>query len=276
MITLAQDPTSQLIAPASEAGDYMAQTRMNCGLVAGGVDSFINFITGFSPLEEWVFKPLTGDWRAMAAGADAWANAGKSIEVIASDINTIVMQVDERWSGETFNNFANHQTVLAEKLSDLPPACAQMSEMTAALLEAAKGIADLIATAIDIVVSLAVQLMAEAAIPVVGEIGMAASISAFAVRVARWSAKLSKAIATFGRLVSRISPIVNRMMTGIQKVASILNKLHGFKKEEATATATTEAVEGGGAFIDAWNKTGEPIDMSNLMSPEDTTAGGGW
>ncbi len=268
MITLDIDPTAALTTPSTDAGNYMAEARSGCGLVVSGVDSFINFVTGFSPLEEWVFKPLTGDWQAMAAGTDAWAHAGESVDAMITDIESMLAQIGDRWTGETARQFTSHQNTLVRNLSELPPACMQMSEMTAALLEAAKGIADLVAAAIDLIVGLALQLMAEAAVPVIGEAAMAASVAVFAARVSMWSVRLAEAITMFGRLVVRIVPIVNRVLEVTWKVTAILSKLQSFSRIKVATAAVTTVPGAVSSYYGAWNSTGQQPDTPDLTPPD--------
>lgn len=223
------DPTAALIEPTSSSTDYMWTIRIECGVVAGGIDALITSLTGFSPLQEWVFSPLAGDWVALDKGASAWANAGNAAQAIKDNVNGVPKQMGDGWRGPAADEFAASQTKIVDALADLPEACHQMSEMASAISEAAKAVADVIALVIDELVQFGIEMVASLAVPVAGEVAMPVWITKLVVKVAAWSTKISKAIAAFGRLVVKLITLARKLAGVVIKVAGFLSKLYGGK-----------------------------------------------
>jgi len=277
------DPTSALTEPTSSHEGYMNTVRAKCGIVAGGIDGAIHAITGFSPLQEWVFTPLAGDWVNLDKGAGAWANAGKAAEAIKANLNAGPGQVGDGWLGESFDAFKAAQDQAVTALDELPEACRQMSEMTTAISEAARAVADLIAAVIDEVVEFALEMLASLAIPVAGEIAMPGWIIKLAAKVARWSTKIAKAITGFGRLVVKVLEVVAKMARVAQKVARMIRSFEGLDAEIKAVKLTArvaklvpDVIAAEGALGDAQDKLDEPLAVSTAGGGTAGGGGGGW
>lgn len=261
-----QSPVDALTAPGA-AEDYMDSVRSSCGIVAGSIDGFINYVSGFSPLEEWVFKPLAGDWKALDQGVEAWRNAGKSAEIMKNNINVISGQLGEGWQGQGRTEFDGFQSRLTSALEPLPAAAGKMAEMTAAISDTAKAVADLIAAVINELVSFAIEMLASLAVPVAGEIAMPVWIAKLAAKVGRWSTKISNAILKFGELVKKLMVITNKIREVISTVTQITKQL------EKAMGVVGKVVEAGGALAEyaelGWNvlknyeqaSTGTNVDL---------------
>lgn len=271
----AADPASALATPTSSHEGYMNTVRAKCGIVAGGIDGAIKAITGFSPLQEWVFTPLAGDWVNLDKGANAWASAGKAADAIKANLKAAPAQVGDGWLGESFEAFQSAQGRAVEALDELPESCQQLSEMVAAISEAARAVADLIAGVIDEVVDFAIEMLASLAVPVAGEVAMPAWITRLAAKVATWSTRISRAITAFGRMVVKVLEIVAKIARVAQKVAELVKRLKGssssVKALERVGKLAPDAITAMGSYSDASKKLDEPLAVTTTSG----AAGGG-
>lgn len=234
--------TSYLTTPTNPgSGMFIWQLRMQCGIVIGGLDAVISAITGFSPLEEWVFKPLAGDWNALDRGAVAWSSAGRAIHAISNNIEALPGQVGDAWNGEAFTSFAASQTEIANTLRTLPDSCDAMSSMTSTLADLARTIAEFVAMIIKALSDWAIKMLASAAVPVAGEVAMAGWLVELGAKISSWVPKLTGMITTFVNFVSKISVFVKAIQGTIQSIDKILSLLSKALKFIDSASIKTTA-----------------------------------
>jgi len=242
-LTPTDNAVSYLTSPANPgSGMFIWQLRMQCGIVIGGLDAVISAITGFSPLEEWVFKPLAGDWNALDRGAVAWSSAGRAVQAVSNNIDSLPGQIGDAWEGEGFEAFATTQATLAQTLGDLPAACDAMSEMTSTLADLARTIAEFVAMIIKAVSDWAIKMLASAAVPVAGQVAMGGWIAELGAKIATWVPKLSGMITRFVNFVAKISAVVIKIrdvIIKIDKILAILTK--AIKAIDSAAQKTTAA-----------------------------------
>lgn len=226
-ITAVDDPRGYLTAPGAAPGAGMEiwQLRMQCGLIIGGVDGVIAAITGFSPLEEWVFKPLGGDWDALDKGAEAWKNAGKAADAIANNVASIPSQIGDSWTGAAADEFGRAQTKLSTVIKPLRGTCDSLGQMCSALAEMARAIAEFVAEILSDLSAWAMKMLASAVVPGAGEVAMAGWLAELGIKIATWVPKLSNMIMQFLHFVAKIEPIVADIAKVMEKVDSILSKL---------------------------------------------------
>ncbi|UOE43950.1 hypothetical protein [Agromyces larvae] len=244
-ITETQSVTSTLQPPTGRAGEglYIWQLRLQCGVIIGGVDAVISAITGFSPLEEWVFKPLGGDWEALDRGASAWTNAGKAATAIAANVQAVPGQIGDAWTGATADSFDELQHKVVALVEPLPDSCAQLSAMCTALATMARAIAEFVAQIMHELQDWALKMLAGTAIPG-GQVTLPIWISELMAKIARWVPKLTGMINRFVSFLSRIWHIVNRIIGVVQTVQKVVDKLvkvYGIMRTGADAFAGATA-----------------------------------
>ena len=220
------NPTSYLTAPANPgSGLFIWKLRMECGIVIGGLDTVISAITGFSPLEEWVMKPFAGNWTALDMGAVAWTSAGRATEAVASNIQALPGLVGDAWNGGANESFAKTQTTIAEAVRELPGSCDSMSEMTSALADLARTIAEFVAMIIKALSHWALKMLASAAVPIAGEVAMAGWLVELGAKIASWVPKLTGMINAFVNFVGKLYPIIKKIYDVVISIDKILAKL---------------------------------------------------
>ena len=94
-ISEAIDPTTALTAPHSDAdASFATELRTNCGLLLGGLDWLIEQIFDYSPLQEWVIKPFSGDWVQLRQAQGGWANAAVASDAVGQNFLALVEQTE--------------------------------------------------------------------------------------------------------------------------------------------------------------------------------------
>ena len=246
-LTPTDHPTSYLVSPSNPgSGLFILQLRMQCGIVIGGLDQVVSAITGFSPLEEWVFKPLAGDWNALDRGSVAWSSAGRAITAVANNINSLPEQVGDAWNGAAFEAFASTHVEISSTIKELPAACDSLSEYVSTLADLARTIAEFVAGIIEALSNWALKMLASAAVPIAGEVAMVGWVTELGIKIARWVPKLTNMINKFVQFVTKIAPIIAKIVKAIQKIDKILDILakavKAIDKASRSMTATSASV----------------------------------
>lgn len=223
------DPGAYLVAPvASGSGDYIWELRASAGLVLGGIDWAVSHFAGFSPLEEWVGKPLAGDWNALDRGAAAWTNSGKAVKAVSMNLKHLPDAISDDWQGEAADAFDRAQAKLGQTLEPIPGACDAIAEMCTALAELAKTITEAILAIANAIADFILQMLASLAVPVAGELAMPVWITALLGRLAIWIPRIAGMIQKFIALAPRIAAIAKiiiKVMATVNLIISVLATL---------------------------------------------------
>ena len=237
-ISATADPSRYLTSPDIGAGSVAIwQLRIKCGLVIGGLDTVVDAIAHFSPLQEWVFKPLGGDWDALDRGAVAWQNAGKAANAIKENIESLPKQIGDSWQGKTQQSFARSQKTLAAAIEPLPAACEAMAQFCTGLADMARAIAEFVVDIITALTEFMIEMLASLAVPVAGEIAMPVWMAKLGIKLARWLPKLTQAIHKFLEFAERMFEIIEMIRAMAAKVETILNLLNNLANTIATANS---------------------------------------
>lgn len=223
-ITAGSNVTGLLLAPQASGSDPMAGLDLQAGIF-GGIDAVVSALTGFSPLKEWVFKPLAGDWSALQKGADAWMHAGKAARELARAVDSLPGQVGDEWQGATALKWANANGKAVALLDQLPDRCDQMATTCDAIAQAAEAVAGLIADVLGQLSETIVQAMVEAAIPVAGWIAESETAAQLAIEITESGTRITAAITKFAALLQRLAPILEELLGIGEEIMTIASKL---------------------------------------------------
>ncbi|WP_010205902.1 WXG100-like domain-containing protein [Salinibacterium sp. PAMC 21357] len=221
------DPMSYLSYPAANSGDRIGQIRESAGFALGAIDWAVNLFAGFSPLEEWVSKPLGGDWSALDRGAVAWTNVGKSIDAVSDNIRHLPDGLGDAWQGETARAFAGAQYKVATAIEPVAGACDAMSQMCTALADMAQAITEFV-LAIAVALAEFVTEMLIAIATVVGSVSTPAWITKLSINLMRWVPQLTRMITLFMSklpMILKISKILKTVFSNLTKMLKILMTL---------------------------------------------------
>lgn len=209
------DLSGVLVAPSSPSSVEQAIERVTSAAIPGlsQIDAVIGLIVGFSPLEEWVFKPFIGDWSAMERAAEAWPRCGDAVRLVNERVQTVSSFVGDGWEGAAADSFAECQSKLSKLLADLPFQCEQAGVMDAELAEFAKGILAFIGEVIQGIIEIGLEILTAVATP---PVGWAAAIPIVAV-----------AVSTVLGWISRIMSLFNQFLGFLEAVAAIHSGIAG-------------------------------------------------
>jgi hypothetical protein len=222
-ISPAIDARAFLVAPTSHgAGMTVDQLRSEAGVIVSTIDSAIEEITGFSILQEWIAKPLAGDWDAFARGANAWEAAGKAVGAVAQNMIALPSQIGTQWVGEASHAFAAGSMKIAGALTLFQPLSYGMKQWCTALTEMAGYIAKMIMSAIK-ELSYKVAGMLAAAATVVGAVSVPGWVASIAQSVMTWMKRIKQGIEMFKKFVEMVKQVVDAVKSAIQRVQALLN-----------------------------------------------------
>lgn len=245
-ITPVEDASTYLVAPTAEGhGDYIWKLRASAGIIVGSVDAVCEWLTGFSPLNEWVVKPFGGDWKAFDKGAAAWKNAGKAAHSIELNLRSVPGQVGDAWQGVTSDAFKQKHVQVADSIAELPEACDALGEMCSALGELARTIGEFV---VEVLKELAERVLkitgvlssvvaSPAAGPMVGEL---------VVKIFGWSKKIADLINKFVSMITKIVKIADKIIKVITKLWKIIKPLLEFQHANSTLNGALAGAGSGG------------------------------
>lgn len=249
-----QDATSFLQTPfASGTADRIWGLRESAGPIVGGVDWALSILLNFSPLEEWVAKPLGGDWSALDRGAVAWTNAGKAVAAVAENLEYLPGAISDAWQGETATAFGTAQRKVSTALKPIPGACDSMSEMCTALADMAQAIAEFSIAIIVAIVEFAIEFIA-ALSSVVGTVTTPAWVAKLAAKLQVWVPKLARMIDAFLLMLPKVRGIIAHYKDSFTKLKAIIELLMQLGRDmantQAKLTEATNAVTAATAGTD--------------------------
>jgi len=233
------DARAFLVAPSSEsAGLNLEQLRSEAGVIVGTIDQAIEELTGFSVLQEWIAKPLAGDWDAFARGANAWEAAGKAVGGVAENMIALPRQIGAAWVGEAAAAFSASQVKVAGALTVFQPLSIGMKQWCTALTEMSVYIAKMIMSAIK-ELSYKVAGMLSAAATVIGAVSVPAWVASIVQSVTTWTKRIRQGIDMFTKFVKMVQKIVDAVRRAVQAIQVLLN----------TAQSALHAVGAGDSFL---------------------------
>jgi hypothetical protein len=238
-VCVADDPTRYLTPPvASGAGDFILHLRISAGLIVGVADWVASHFMGFSPLEEWVAKPLAGDWDAMDRASDAWRNSGRALGAVTTNVNGLPGQVGDSWNGASKDQWATLQAKVSQALGPLPDACVAMGEFAAALGDMARAIAKLIAGALGMLADKGVEIAAEAISVYLSPL-LAIDVPIFVTMAVQRAKAIFDAIKEFYETVTQALTIADAIEAALAALTLLSTSLRAAGAASAAASATT-------------------------------------
>ena len=236
------DPRSALIEPGiPDPKDFAEKLEEDCGFILGHLLGFIREAFGISPIEELV-KPLVGDWTAMQRAQGGWVQAGQACAAVGKNFAALPEQTQTSWQGEAGDAFRTRMTSLSEGYSTYGEGCTTLSELSGALVDAAKAAAEGIATVISFIGDLVERLAVEATVPVIGWLAGAADVAvhikSFWDKIHRGYELLKKYLVILHKVASAIETI-NAVLKGITvALKGFTASMHLVAADEADAAAS--------------------------------------
>jgi len=247
---------------ASGTADRIWGLRAEAGPILGGMDWALSVLIDYSPLEEWVAKPLGGDWSALDRGAVAWRNAGKAVGAVAENLEYLPGATADSWKGAGADEFGTAQRKVSAALEPIPGACNSMADMCTALADMAQAIAEFAIAIIKAVAEFIVEFVA-AVSSVVGVVSTPAWVTKLGWKLKTWVPKLTKMIDKFLEMLPKVRGIIDHYKKAFTKLKAIIEVLMKLGRDMANtqakltevtndvnaATGTNSGGRGGGGAV---------------------------
>lgn len=236
------DPTSCLVPPTDTGADFAGDLRWQAGFLLGGVDWIAEQFIGYSIIAEVVIKPFAGDWNALERGQDAWLNAGRACEAVGANYLALPDQTVTLWTGEAGDAFRARIAELGAGFEEYAAGCTAMSEVTGALAELAKAVAEGIAFLLSFISDILTRLAVELAVPVLGWVAGAVDV---ALHVKPVIDKVDKAYKLIQSVIDAIETVteVVRILTLIANTIRVSAQTLAAGARVATVTEGRDAAE---------------------------------
>lgn len=177
-ISESQDASSYLKEPEKPKAD-MNDLRWNAGMILGGVDWFIEQITGTSFINDVIAKYVGGDWRIIHCAQTAWSEIGDALIAVGQNDSEILPALSE-WTGKGSEAANAFIAALAGGTTLLEGAASLVSTIIGILAAIVKTVAGLIISILGLIEKWCLRALAVAAVPVGGWIASGLEMAAMA------------------------------------------------------------------------------------------------
>lgn len=154
----------------SELNDRIQTGIQLGGAIISAVDGIFEALFNFSPVDEWIKKPFSGDWDAMTTTAERWEALAANLTQTATAIMEVSNSVGDgmSWSGNAANEFKRDNQELSEALKAGVAPCQEGAQAMRQLAQLAEGTFDYIMNTLQAIADLLASVAADISIPVVG------------------------------------------------------------------------------------------------------------
>lgn len=257
-------------APSDSIGtDAIQNVRNSIPPEIGVVDGIVNWLVGFSPLNEWVIKPFAGDWTAIGHGAQAWATVGAAMSTIEQTLQTFPGQIGDSWQGEAATAWKSANAKVASSAQPLSGECQSMSAACVSAINFAESIVTLVINIVYELCQRGEQIAEATSVPVVGEVVDAGEIAAFIAEAIGWAQQIEAAIQAFTELVASFEQVEASFSTSqsdAQELSTALQKNYT-SAADSLEDKISSALGLGGAVMDDISKG---IDLHDKLTKKST------
>ncbi|KFI63899.1 hypothetical protein [Bifidobacterium cuniculi] len=194
------------------------KTGYECAsLAVKAVDAGIEFIFGFSPIDEWISKPFFGDWDELRETAAKWTALGNQLVDLSATLQALASAVDDStWAGLDANMFKKRSESLAKAAECGVSPCEDSAQALETLADFAENAFDLVMDIIDEIVTIAGWIIPELAAPVVGWAAIAAEVThavVLAGEIVKAIMQVTEATATFNQTTMSVQEAIQTAET---------------------------------------------------------------
>jgi hypothetical protein len=154
-------------APDGGMGDYIEGLKDDCGFIISKVDWVVDKLTGFSLLEA-LFKPIAGDFNALASMQKGWGEVASSLDGLGGNYDGLAQQLPGVWTGLAGSSAATRFADVGDMYDHQQEGCGQIADQLGHMIEVAQATAELVAAALDFIDSVVQEILLDAASGPVG------------------------------------------------------------------------------------------------------------
>lgn len=231
------------------------------GAIISAVDGIFEGLFGFSPIDEWIKKPFSGDWDAMTTTAERWDALAANLTQTAVAITEVSNAVGDgtSWSGEASNAFKKDNAALTKAMQAGVTPCREGAEGMRKLAQLAEDTFNFIMSTLQEISNLLASVLADISIPVIGQFKGA------------WDTH--KVIDAVTNLVTTVSNRVKQMLATARTFANCLAHFGTAYDQSVSALSQCKLTSGAPLSASTQNmiKTAEfltnpSVDLNDLTS----------
>lgn len=169
----AAEQMSSTVRTAKQIKNFGSKVQSGISIgrsIVSTVDGLFQGFFGFSPVDEWIKKPFSGDWDAMLTTAEKWESLSTCLDGSAKATGDVANAVGEgtSWSGKGANKFIMRSTSLRDVLKVGISPCQEAAKGLKALADLAEQTLDFLLTMIEEIVNILVTIAGDFAVPGLG------------------------------------------------------------------------------------------------------------
>ncbi|MGQ0631848.1 MAG: hypothetical protein ACT4P1_12465 [Sporichthyaceae bacterium] len=224
------DAASALTAPPPpQTGDYINDLRDSSGLIIGKVDWVGKKLFGASVIEELV-TPFAGDWAHLDVAAGGWMQLGGALDATAANIDGAWEALAQSWQGAAASAAQLRFSGAADLHRSQAEGCRIIAGQCRTIIEIAQAAGVVLASALKVINDILLQLLAEAAVPILG----------WAAAAALAPVKAGKFFLCMKRVAAAIERIVNAVKLAVRIVGLLKTVIGAAGKVMATSTRVVQ------------------------------------
>ena len=208
--------------PGGGLGQYIEGLKDQCGLLISSIDWAVDQLTGWSLLEA-LFKPIAGDFDALASMQKAWGNVGTSLGAVGDNYRGMAGQLPSVWEGDAAHAAQRRLRGIADMHDGQQEATEHIQEQLGHVLEVARATAEVVAAAVSFINDVIQELLLDAASGPLGWAKGAFSAPGKARKVINLIHRGIEAIEKFTRAVRAVVAVLKYVNAGLNAVDTVLD-----------------------------------------------------
>ena len=208
--------------PAGGMGEYIEGLKHQCGFLISSIDWAVDQLTGWSLLEA-LFKPIAGDFEALASMQKAWGQVGTSLGAVGDNYRGLGGQLPSVWTGEAAHAAAGRLRDIADMHDDQQEASQHIQGQLGHVLEVAQATAEVVAAAVNFINDVIQELLLDAACGPLGWAKGAFSAPGKARRVITLIHRGIEAIEKFTRAVKAVVTVLRYVNVALSAADTVLD-----------------------------------------------------
>jgi hypothetical protein len=208
--------------PDGGMGEYIEGLKDQCGFLISSIDWAVDQLTGWSMLEA-LFKPIAGDFNALASMQKAWGNVGTAVGAVGDNYDGVADQLPSVWTGKAAHAASGRLRDIADMHDGQKEASQHIQDQLGHVLEVAQATAEVVAAAVNFVNDVIQELLLDAASGPLGWAKGAFSAPGKARKVINLIHRGIEAIEKFTRAVKAVVTVLRYVNVALSAADTVLD-----------------------------------------------------
>lgn len=143
-----------------ELNKTLRQVTAGLDIAIAAVDSACEFLGWPNPIDNWIRKPLFGDWDQISESVQQWRALSQGLTVMSNTLTHCAQTAkDDAWQGEAGDAFATCCDTISQLFDDGVAPCNELAVALDGMIDLAKNALQLAIDTIDTIIALATGIM---------------------------------------------------------------------------------------------------------------------